>query len=417
MVFENIFNILVHTLLIFFIVYIYQNINNLIFNKKNILSLSFMSSILLKILASYFNENILVFGICLFSVLSITLYLINSNYYFQIMYYTSFITTLVFFVYALVEFVLFGMTSSICSIVFSHYIYALFLGIIILCLLIYVLELKFLLPADKVSIFILFSSVLILFVELMFYEQFTTFSTWTISHIIIYITIGLIGFNYNIIIQYLYNNFYKLTTISQNNFLSKITEGYIHKIMKEQDRLLKVKHDLKNNLIIINQLLCNSNIDEAIHFLKELDHSLDSNTTEIYTGNIILDSFFSYLINKSNKSIKIKSNDLSKLNCQSDLISLVVNIVDNAEKNAETEIKISINYQENNDILIKVSNDCEINPINEINKTRKRGDHGNGLRIVQDIISNYSGTYITSYDNVFFTTYILLKLGGVKNEI
>lgn len=122
MVFENIFNILVHTLLIFFIVYIYQNINNLIFNKKNILSLSFMSSILLKILASYFNENILVFGICLFSVLSITLYLINSNYYFQIMYYTSFITTLVFFVYALVEFVLFGMTSSICSIVFSHYI-------------------------------------------------------------------------------------------------------------------------------------------------------------------------------------------------------------------------------------------------------------------------------------------------------
>lgn len=225
--------------------------------------------------------------------------------------------------------------------------------------------------------------------------------------------IGLICFNHHIMIQYLYNDFYELAINSQNHFLSQITNSYIHKIQKEQNKIFNIKHDIKNNIIILNQLLCDNHIDEAISFLKEFNHHLKSNEADIYTGNIMIDAYLTHIINHSNISIQIKSNDLTNLNHQSDLLSLIVNIVDNAIENAKKEVIINIDYQKDNNILIKVSNDYEVDPTKNLKKTKKQGHHGYGLRIVHDVINKHSGTYITSYKDQIFTTYVLLELGGL----
>lgn len=418
-IFEKLFNIFINTILFFFIIYIYQESNHLITNKKRILLSSLLCALCIKISFIYFSCHIVYFGICMFVILSTTLYLLNFKHYIQIIYYSSFVIFLFFYNYTIiklisfVEFLSFDKIINFYPISFSTYILSLFLTITSVCLLVYILKLKFLLPTDRINIFIFFSSILTLFMEFIFLNQFSDFSVWNLSHIIIYIMIGFICLNNHVIIQYLYNDFYELTIVSQNHFLSKITNSYIHKIRKEQNKIINIKHDIKNNIIILNQLLCDNNINEAIYFLKEFNHHLDTKNTDIYTGNIIIDAYFTHIISHSNISIQIKSNDLTNLNYKSDLISLIVNIVDNAVENAEKEVTINIDYQQNNSFLIKVANDSENNPTKNLKRTKKQGDHGHGLRIVHDIINKHSGTYITSYENQIFTTYILLELGGL----
>lgn len=410
-IFERLFDIAIYTILLSIVIYIYQDINHFIINKKHIFLSSALTSLSIRIIFSYFSNHILYLEICIFIIISTMLFLINFHYSIQIMYYSSLITSFIFYNYTIVEFISFDQSANIYPISFSVYTVSLFLSIIMICLFVYIFKLKFLLPSDKINIFILFSSLFILFMESIFLDMFPNLSIWNLSHIMTYISIGFILFNNNIIIQYLYNNFYELTMISQNYFLSQITDSYIHKIQKEQNKMLNIKHDIKNNMIILEQLLCNHNIAEATLFLKELNHHLDLQSTDIYTGNIIIDAYFSYIISHSNISVQIKSNDLTNLNYQSDLLSLIINIVDNAVENAKKEVTINIDYQKNDNILIKVSNDCEIDPTKGLKRTKKQGDHGHGLKIVHNIIKKNSGTYITSYKNQIFTTYILLKLG------
>lgn len=397
---------------LFFIFYIYQQIHGFFVKLKKLIILSLVGTIGIFLLYNYFFKSVLYFGISMLILMTTIICFENDNNYREAIYFCVFLTTLIFNIYVLIGLLSNGQYIIIVELSFTKFLYSIYCTILILCSFFYVFNIKFALPTGKISLIILFSAILICVIELLLINQLKTKSSNNYLFSIIYIIIGLIFFSNNIIIQYLYNDFHQLTVMSQSNFLSKITDSYIQGIHNEQEKVFKIRHDIKNNLIILQHLINNNQIAEANQVIDEINSHLKYKKSDVYTGNIFIDAYLTNVIINSQIDIQIKCNDLKDLHYKPDIIAIIINLVDNAVENANHLVIIQIKRKKPNSILIKVSNDCEHDPSKYLKKSKKQGDHGYGLRIVKDIINQYQGTYITSYQNGMFTTYVMLNLEG-----
>lgn len=405
---ELIFSFIFQTIEMLIIIFIFQKNKNSTFNLlKNIL-ISIIYVLLVKINFMCFSYNIIYLGVSIFVLTSISLCIINLDKLLNIIYFSSYITILTFFIYMLIDIKIRENFLSVQSFSFSSYMLSTFFVVLILALMINIFEIDFSLPYGGIGAFIAITNVFLLFLELWLFEYLKYFnSNYTF---LIYLIIGLIFFSNNIIIQYLYNDFHQLTIMSQNNLLSKITDSYIQGIHNEQEKIFKIRHDIKNNLIILQHLINNNQIAEANQVIDEINNHLKYKKSDVYTGNIFIDAYLTNVIVNSQIDVQIKCNDLNDLHYKPDIIAIIINLVDNAVENANHLVNIQIKRKNPNSILIKVSNDCEHDPSKHLKKSKKQGDHGYGLRIVKDVVNQYQGTYLTSYQNGMFTTYVMLNL-------
>lgn len=394
---------------LFLILNIYRQVHGFIINLKKAIILAFLGTLCIFTSYIYLLESITYFGLSIFILVLIIIFLDNKKNYYEIIYFSVFLTTLIFNIYMLIGLWSCRMQLIMVELSFTKYLYSVYISIIILAIFFYIFNLKFSLPTGKISYIILFISFLIFIMELSLFNHLSKASN-NDNYIFFVIIIGLIFFSNNIIIQYLYNDFHQLTVSSQNNFLSKITNSYIHGIQKEQEKVYKIRHDIKNNIIILQHLINNNQIDDANKILSEINQNLKYKKSEVYTGNIFIDAYLTNIINSSQLDIEMKCSDLKELHYKPDILAIIINLVDNAVENALHNVTIHIKYDNKNSILMKVSNDCENDPSKHLKKSKKQGDHGYGLRIVKDTINQYHGTYLTSYQNGVFTTYVMLKL-------
>lgn len=394
---------------IFGILYTFQTMNQFIIDFRKLMCLSFFCSLASIVLFHFFSNNIVIYGIACFVLFSIVLFVINFCKISRIMYFCSFVITLNFLVFIMVCLWSRFYFNKINIISFSDFVFSIFCTNIILIISICCFKLKFILPNGIISFIILAITLSIMLLELFYIQQIKLFGN-NLSNIVIYIVIGLIFFSNNVIIQYLYNNFHQLTIMSQNNFLTKITDSYVQGIHNEQEKVFKIRHDIKNNLIILQHLINNNQIAEANQVIDEINNHLKYKKSDVYTGNIFIDAYLTNVIVNSQIDVQIKCNDLNDLHYKPDIIAIIINLVDNAVENANHLVNIQIKRKNPNSILIKVSNDCEYDPSKHLKKSKKQGDHGYGLRIVKDVVNQYQGTYLTSYQNGMFTTYVMLNL-------
>ena len=393
----------------------YQEINYQNSKKEHIFFSSVLCSVAISVCFLFLYDYATYLGICIWLLLIFFLFLANRNKLMNIVFFNSFFVTFVFYIYMLIGIGNRAKYVNATSLSYSKFIFSLYIFMIIFTILINVFKIQFILPNGEISIFIVCVSISLLFLELLFFDYIYRLSINNILSIIIYIIIGILFFCYNIIIQYLYNDYYQLTMISQNNFISKITDSYINGIQKEQEKVYKIKHDIKNNLIILQHLINNGKIEDANKILQEINQNLEYKKSDIYTGNIFIDAYLTNIINTSKIDIQMKCSDLKDMHYKPDVLSIIINLVDNAVENASSRVNLYIKYEDKNNILIKVSNDCENDPTKLLKKSKKKGDHGYGLRIVKDIVNKYKGTYLTSYENYIFTTYVVINVED-KNE-
>lgn len=405
---ELIFSFIFQTIEMLIIIFIFQKNKNSTFNLlKNIL-ISIIYVLLVKINFMCFSYNIIYLGVSIFVLTSISLCIINLDKLLNIIYFSSYITILTFFIYMLIDIKIRENFLSVQFFSFSSYMLSTFFVVLILALMINIFEIDFSLPYGGIGAFIAITNVFLLFLELWLFEYLKYFnSNYTF---LIYLIIGLIFFSNNIIVQYLYNDFHQLTIISQNNLLSRITDSYIQGIHNEQEKVFKIRHDIKNNLIILQHLINSNQIVEVNQVIDEINNHLKYKKSDVYTGNIFIDAYLTNVIVNSQIDVQIKCNDLNDLHYKPDIIAIIINLVDNAVENANHLVNIQIKRKNPNSILIKVSNDCEYDPSKHLKKSKKQGDHGYGLRIVKDVVNQYQGTYLTSYQNGIFTTYVMLNL-------
>lgn len=189
-------------------------------------------------------------------------------------------------------------------------------------------------------------------------------------------------------------------------------------------KLQKIRHDIKNHLANVKNLIANKDIDYAQQLLNEIICQTENISIGISqtSGNSIIDAIIAYKAAVCyNKEINIEYflEELPELFIDLiDISSVISNLLDNAIEAAEkTEnphiiIKILMCRQYLT-IFVKNSYNENFRPViengNLITTKSDKSIHGYGMQIVNEIALKYDGNCQTQLDESYFITNVLLK--------
>ncbi len=210
-------------------------------------------------------------------------------------------------------------------------------------------------------------------------------------------------------------------TLSLQNQLERLeTERtYYNLLDKQNEDLRSFIHDEKNHLHMIKSLAQSSKVTE---YIDSIYPGLDKITPCSFTNNKMMDLIISkYSVLCKKEGVKfyysIKTANLDFME-DSDLISLMSNILDNALEAAKSSEKktvdLSINKSGSFDMLICVnSSDSAPLAVGKRLKTTKDNKrlHGVGTKKIESIARKYLGNYDWVYDRAEkeFTTYVMFN--------
>lgn len=186
------------------------------------------------------------------------------------------------------------------------------------------------------------------------------------------------------------------------------------------DEVRRVKHDMKNNMIYLQNLL-KANPEEAEKYLEKFIGKTTKKTDEFSkSGNFSIDSMLNYknMIAKS-KGLSLILEEQTPINLpyeNSDLCVILGNLLDNAIEAAENsenkEIDVRIVYVKNklkitvkNYYTGKIKKDTGGNFISTKSDTK---NHGIGLQSVTRIVDAYGGVMEVRTDHSVFQVDIII---------
>lgn len=212
---------------------------------------------------------------------------------------------------------------------------------------------------------------------------------------------------------------------AQNLVMQKEQKYYYDEIKNSNEyiqQISTIKHDLKNKVLCIEELIRKEEYDKAISICNSTSKSLI--TAEIFrTENIYLNSILNVLHKKASEckidlKVEIKS-ELSKIKGE-DIITIVGNLCDNAieylsdKKTRKLLVRI---YTKGAYYIITVKNSIEQSVLadnpNLITGKEDRVFHGNGIPSVKKLAEYYNGcTNFIEKDNMFISK-IMLEIPNI----
>lgn len=174
---------------------------------------------------------------------------------------------------------------------------------------------------------------------------------------------------------------------------------------EQQQDTIKFRHDWKNHMLLLQEMLQNEEYEKAEDYFKDLTAVTPRSVYQIATGSELLDMILSTKMNdlEENEITLQCKGDLSKLHFmkQVDGCILLSNLLDNAiEANAKIEGKryIAIRAKTTEQLFyLEIRNPMEGELQQEDNRIlttkAEKKQHGIGLQNVYDIIEKYKGKY------------------------
>ena len=234
------------------------------------------------------------------------------------------------------------------------------------------------------------------------------------------LVIGIILLFINFLIFYLFDEIIKSYMRKQEAESIKQNKLYFqHELEVMQKSQLKMdflRHDMKNHFIRIEGFAKENNVSEILNYVEQGRRSLISEEGYVITGNKSVDCILNYKLDEaSQKNITFSVNAVIPDNLKIsafDLSTILGNILDNAieaaAKSSDKKIDVSINYNKNTLAIIIINTfDGKINKNFETTKSNPLG-HGLGLKSVKITAEKYNGLVEYDYNNMYFTTKILL---------
>ena len=200
-------------------------------------------------------------------------------------------------------------------------------------------------------------------------------------------------------------------------YILKRKEDINISMYKAQQDLRKLKHDYKNHLLNLKQLIAYQNTEASLQYIDQLINTNVTSKMNRFCNISYIDSYLNSIVESyDNINFDIHSTDLSQLsNMGFDILIILMNLIDNAlENTSNNTINVDIVY--NHDIIIKICNHSIKNPIKSHFKSSKGENHGLGLKIVNDIVMKYNGEAYDNYEKTLYSKYIILKTGAKTNE-
>ncbi len=199
-------------------------------------------------------------------------------------------------------------------------------------------------------------------------------------------------------------------------------EESVIKSGKQIEKMSKIKHDIKNYLLSIGNLINDKKYEDAKKLCTEMSDNLQRVYTPVNTENILLNAIVNVELDKAeseNIDFKVEILDfLHEFSGNSDIISVIGNICDNAIEYLKTQPReqriMSLKITKANDYSAivcknKISNSVlDNNSALQTSKSDKE-NHGKGTNIVKEICEKYNGNVSYKEKNNEFIVTVLLK--------
>lgn len=230
----------------------------------------------------------------------------------------------------------------------------------------------------------------------------------------------------NFTVFYLYDSLSKSFKDKMQSELAKLETMYYHAqaemICNNAEELKRFRHDIKNRIIAVEQLLIQGNNNKAAEYLTDITDKLTNIMSYSETGNIVIDSILNYKLTQAfQEGIKIDRRIVIPKDISvddDDIIVILGNILDNAIEAAakcenERYIRLNIRYDKGT-LLISLKNnyDGNICKSNSKIKTTKSNHemHGIGLKSVELIVQKYYGKIEINHNEKEFEITIMLLI-------
>ena len=201
-------------------------------------------------------------------------------------------------------------------------------------------------------------------------------------------------------------------------FLESQNEHYQY-LEKREHETKKFRHDIKNHLLLLENLLNTGKYEEAEAYLNTINEKVSSFNNQISVNNGIADAILNrFYTEAKEKGIALKVSGHFPLECHItayDICTIFSNLLSNAiraEIESEgNEILVIIKYTDDK-LLLTVENDYahELNEVDGVFKTTKEDalGHGYGLSNVTECVEKNGGNISISTDNHRFKARIIM---------
>ena len=171
--------------------------------------------------------------------------------------------------------------------------------------------------------------------------------------------------------------------------------------MDKQIRM--IRHDMKNQLLVLNDLVKSCKYDELEEYLQQYGLDIEKTKEYIHTDNLIFNTLVNNKIDyakSENIIVSVGMHKVVKSMQGNDLYTVIGNILDNA---IEAELKENINEREidicsfwdGDDYVFRISNYISESVLNNnINLSTSKNDkkmHGLGTQIIKKLVKKNKG--------------------------
>lgn len=183
-----------------------------------------------------------------------------------------------------------------------------------------------------------------------------------------------------------------------------MTMAQVENIQKEQIEIRQIKHDYKNELLILGELIKNKEYEKIESYIAKQTNEINDFKSKNISGNLYVDAILNQKINQYKDiefDMDIKISETLKVDDR-DMVSLLSNIIDNAceELMRIEQHKLKLEMYESKQLLTIIeTNKCRID--NNLVTDKEGKEHGYGLRIIREIVDKYDGEIETTINDYF----------------
>ena len=205
-------------------------------------------------------------------------------------------------------------------------------------------------------------------------------------------------------------------------YQNKILDKQVEEVQNIYFTMRGWRHDYHNHLQKLKAHIMMNQISEASKYLNDLEVDLDNVNQLVESGNINLDAILNSKISlalKNEIQINYKASVPKDLSVSDiDLCVLIGNLIDNAVEACDKIkdgnprfIRIYVGIFKKQ-LYISVSNSTNelIKKLDEEYITTKRGNHGHGLKRINNIVNKYGGFINRQNEPGVFASEVLLPL-------
>lgn len=212
-----------------------------------------------------------------------------------------------------------------------------------------------------------------------------------------------------------YDKQIRLATLEQ--IMERESENY-RAIASSYTEIRNIKHDLRNQVTVLNDLLKDNKYAEAKQYINQLYNDVEKATSICYTGNSAVDSVINlkgdYARSRNisfMSKIKVNSIDFETIG----ICRILGNALDNAIEACE---RIDIDkkcvciamHQLDNKLIIEIENTSLPVDVNNLTTSKKNKEaHGIGMQSIRQTVESMNGYVSCNYENGYFSIKIVLS--------